>query len=338
MKLLSIAIPSYNAAAYLHYCVESLVIGGEQVEILIINDGSQDQTQEIAERLASKYPGNVRAVYQENKGHGGAVNRGLAEASGRYFKVVDSDDWVDPRAYLKILETLQELENEGQEVDAFVTNFVYEKEGQSRKKSMSYESVLPVQQIFGWDQVGNFSKGQYIMMHSLIYRTDLLRASQFQLPEHTFYVDNLFVFTPLQQVKTMYYLPVDFYRYLIGREDQSVNEQVMIKRIDQQLKVNRLLVDQLDLSQVSHPKMREYLLNHIEITTVISSALLNRAGTAEHLAKKRELWTYIQQENPEVFQAIRKTMLSRLTKHSVLPARKLSNVVYQITKSVYGFN
>ena len=84
----------------------------------------------------------------------------------------------------------------------------------------------------------------------------------------------------------MYYLPVDFYRYLIGRGDQSVNEQVMIKRIDQQLKVNRLLVDQLDLSKVSHPKMREYLLNHIEITTVISSALLNRAGTAEHLAKK----------------------------------------------------
>ncbi|CEW37412.1 glycosyl transferase family 2 [Streptococcus pneumoniae] len=112
----------------------------------------------------------------------------------------------------------------------------------------------------------------------------------------------------------------------------------MIKRIDQQLKVNRLLVDQLDLSQVSHPKMREYLLNHIEITTVISSALLNRAGTAEYLAKKRQLWTYIQQENPEVFRAIRKTMLSRLTKHSVLPARKFSNVVYQITKSVYGFN
>ncbi|CTI94793.1 glycosyltransferases involved in cell wall biogenesis [Streptococcus pneumoniae] len=158
------------------------------------------------------------------------------------------------------------------------------------------------------------------------------------MPEHTFYVDNLFVFTPLQQVKTMYYLPVDFYRYLIGREDQSVNEQVMIKCIDQQLKVNRLLVDQLYLSQVSHPKMREYLLNHIEITTVISSTLLNRSGTAEHLAKKRQLWTYIQQKNPEVFQAIRKTMLSRLTKHSVLPDRKLSNVVYQITKSVYGFN
>ncbi|WP_227743416.1 glycosyltransferase family 2 protein, partial [Streptococcus pneumoniae] len=85
MKLLSIAISSYNAAAYLHYCVESLVIGGEQVGILIINDGSQDQTQEIAECLASKYPNIVRAIYQENKCHGGAVNRGLVEASGRYF-------------------------------------------------------------------------------------------------------------------------------------------------------------------------------------------------------------------------------------------------------------
>ncbi|VQS31570.1 glycosyltransferase involved in cell wall biogenesis [Streptococcus pneumoniae] len=148
MKLLSIAISSYNAAAYLHYCVESLVIGGEQVGILIINDGSQDQTQEIAECLASKYPNIVRTIYQKNKCHGGAVNRGLAEASGRYFKVVDSDDWVDPRAYLKILEILQELESKGQEVDVFVTNFVYEKEGQSRKKSMSYESVLPVRQIF----------------------------------------------------------------------------------------------------------------------------------------------------------------------------------------------
>lgn len=81
----------------------------------------------------------------------------------------------------------------------------------------------------------------------------------------------------------MYYLPVDFYRYLIGREDQSVNEQVMIKRIDQQLKVNRLLVDQLDLSQVSHPKMREYLLNHIEITTVISS-------TCSTDLKQRSIW------------------------------------------------
>ncbi len=337
MTLLSIAIPSYNSEEYLHYCVGSLVVGGEQVEILIINDGSSDRTQEVAEQLAAKYP-NVRAIYQENKGHGGAVNTGIREAKGTYFKVVDSDDWVDARAYLKILETLKQLETNGTPVDAFISNFVYEKEGQSRKKNMSYHDVLPENQIFTWEDVGTFSKGQYMMMHSLIYRTDLLREVGLELPEHTFYVDNIFVFTPLQAVKTMYYLPVDFYRYFIGRNDQSVNESVMIKRIDQQLKVNRILVDNLHLDEIENPDLRSYLLNHVEITTIISCALLNRAGTAEHMMKKQELWEYIQENNPALFKIVRNGLLGQLTNLYGYPGRKISNAVYKIARSIYGFN
>lgn len=337
MTLLSIAIPSYNSEEYLHYCVSSLVVGGDQVEILIINDGSSDKTQEIAESLAAKYS-NVRAIYQENKGHGGAVNTGIREAKGRYFKVVDSDDWVDARSYLKILETLTALEENQTPVDAFISNFVYEKEGQSRKKSMAYHDVLPINQIFTWDDVGAFSKGQYMMMHSLIYRTDLLHEVGLELPEHTFYVDNIFVFTPLQAVKTMYYLPVDFYRYFIGRNDQSVNESVMIKRIDQQLQVNRILVDTLQLDQIEQPDLRSYLLNHVEITTIISCALLNRAGTAEHMMKKQELWQYIQEHNPALFKVVRNGLLGQLTNLYGYPGRKISNAVYKIARSIYGFN
>lgn len=337
MTLLSIAIPSYNSEEYLHYCVSSLVVGGDQVEILIINDGSSDKTQEIADSLAARYS-NVRAIYQENKGHGGAVNTGIREAKGKYFKVVDSDDWVDARSYLKILETLSALEENQTPVDAFVSNFVYEKEGQSRKKSMSYHDVLPVNQIFTWDDVGAFSKGQYMMMHSLIYRTDLLHEVGLELPEHTFYVDNIFVFTPLQAVKTMYYLPVDFYRYFIGRNDQSVNESVMIKRIDQQLRVNRILVDTLQLDQIDQPDLRSYLLNHVEITTIISCALLNRAGTAEHMMKKQELWHYIQERNPALFKVVRNGLLGQLTNLYGYPGRKISNAVYKIARSIYGFN
>lgn len=337
MTLLTIAIPSYNAQDYLHYCVHSLIIGGDLVEILIINDGSTDQTQVIAENLANRYS-NVRAIYQDNKGHGGAVNTGIHEAKGRYFKVVDSDDWVDTRAYLKILETLARLDGQGQSVDAFISNFVYEKEGQSRKKRMDYQNVLPENRIFGWDEVGAFSKGQYMMMHSLIYRTDLLREVGLVLPEHTFYVDNIFVFTPLQAVQTMYYLPVDFYRYFIGRNDQSVNESVMIKRIDQQIKVNKILVDELDLDQLTNPDLRSYLLNHVEITTIISCALLNRAGTAEHMMKKQELWHYIQDNNPALFKIVRNGLLGQLTNLYGYPGRKISNAVYKIAKRIYGFN
>lgn len=337
MTLLSIAIPSYNSEAYLHYCVQSLVIGGDRVEILIINDGSSDRTQEIAEQLADQFP-NVRAIYQENKGHGGAVNTGIREARGKYFKVVDSDDWVDARAYLKILETLDQLEKDASPVDALISNFVYEKEGQDRKKSMTYTDVLPINRLFGWEEVGTFSKGQYIMMHSLIYRTELLRQVDLKLPEHTFYVDNIFVFTPLQAVETMYYLPVDFYRYFIGREDQSVNEQVMIKRIDQQLTVNRILVDHLDLDAIDNPYLRNYLVNHVEITTIISCALLNRGGSPEHMLKKQELWYYIRDNNPVLFKKVRNGLLGQLTNLYGYPGRKISNAVYKIAKRIYGFN
>lgn len=337
MTLLSIAIPAYNASEYLHYCVESLAVGGDLVEILIVNDGSSDSTQEVAEGLASKFQ-NVRVIFQENKGHGGAVNTGLKEATGQYFKVVDSDDWVDCRAYLKILETLTSLNESHQEVDTFISNFVYEKEGLSRKKSMRYDGILPQNKVFGWDEVGEFSKGQYMMMHSLIYRTALLREVGFSLPEHTFYVDNLFVFTPLQAVKTMYYLPVDFYRYFIGRDEQSVNEKVMIKRIDQQLNVNKLLIDQFNEETITNPRLRSYLVKHLEITTVISSALLNRAGTSEHLAKKQELWAYIKATNPKIYREIRNGLLGQLVKPSVLPSRKLANAAYRLSRKIYGFN
>lgn len=337
MTLLTIAIPSYNASEYLHYCVNSLVIGGDQVEILIINDGSSDNTAEIGAHLEAQFA-NVRLINQENKGHGGAVNTGIREAKGQYFKVVDSDDWVDSRAYLKILETLTRLNGEGTPVDAFISNFVYEKEGLSRKKSMRYDGILPEGRVFGWDEIGDFGRGQYMMMHSLIYRTELLREVDFVLPEHTFYVDNLFVFTPLQAVKSMYYLPVDFYRYFIGREDQSVNEAVMIQRIDQQLKVNKLLVNQFDEDNIDNQKLRTYLLNHVEITTAISSALLNRAGTAEHLSKKQELWAYIKESKPKLYREIRTGLLGQLVKPSVYPSRKVANGVYRVVRRIYGFN
>ena len=96
MKLLSIAVPCYNSAAYMEHCIESLLKGGEEVEIIIVDDGStKDNTAEIADRYAKQYPSIIKAVHQENGGHGEAVNTGLKNATGLYFKVVDSDDWVD---------------------------------------------------------------------------------------------------------------------------------------------------------------------------------------------------------------------------------------------------
>ena len=246
MKLLSIAIPCYNSEQYMRKAIESLLNGGEDVEIIVVNDGStKDNTAAIADEYAAKYPTIVKAIHKENGGHGSAVNAGIANASGLYFKVVDSDDWVKDDAYRKILDTLRSLLSEGTVLDMLVSNFVYDKEGEKRKKTMHYRHILPQDQVFGWNDCRHFIKGHYILMHSVIFRTQMLKECGVKLPEHTFYVDNIYVFEPLPYVKKMYYLDVNFYRYYIGREGQSVNESIMISRIDQQIKVNKLMVDYL---------------------------------------------------------------------------------------------
>ena len=109
MKLLTFAIPCYNSQDYMEHCIDSILPGGDDVEILIIDDGSKDRTAEIADAYEAKYPGIVRAIHQENGGHGEAVNAGIRNATGLFFKVVDSDDWVDEEAYKQILKKLKEF-------------------------------------------------------------------------------------------------------------------------------------------------------------------------------------------------------------------------------------
>ena len=173
-----------------------------------------------------------------------AVNLGvsLVQQGGLYFKVVDSDDWVDWNAYQAILAKLREIAGGSVALDMLLANYVYEKEGAKHKRVMR-QTGFPKDQIFTWSDVRHFYKGHYILMHSVIYRTKLLRECGLELPKHTFYVDNIYVYKPLPHVRTMYYMDVDFYRYFIGREDQSVNEKVMISRIDQQIRVNKIMID-----------------------------------------------------------------------------------------------
>ncbi|MBR1389853.1 MAG: glycosyltransferase family 2 protein [Lachnospiraceae bacterium] len=338
MKLLSIAIPSYNSQDYLEHCVNSLLSGGSEVEILIIDDGSEDATGQIADRYEKKFPGIVRAIHQENGGHGAAVNTGIANATGLYFKVVDSDDWVDEDSYKKILTKLRELTDRQQQPDMLISNFVYEKQGARHKKVMRYTVEFPKNQLFGWDEVRHLRKGKYILMHSVIYRTKLLRDCGLKLPEHTFYVDNLFVYTPLPYVRTMYYMDVNFYRYFIGRADQSVNETVMISRIDQQIKVNKLMAEQVDLWKVPDKKLRRYMFNYLEIITVISTVLCLRSGTEENLRKKRELWKWIREKDERLYHRLRRGIMGQSMNLPGKQGRKISVAAYKLAQKIVGFN
>ena len=338
MKLLTITVPCYNSQDYLDRCMESLLVGGEDVEILIVDDGSTDRTAEMADAYAQKYPAIVKVIHKQNGGHGSAVNAGIAGATGLFFKVVDSDDWVKEESYYEILQALRELVASGQQIDMLLANYVYEKQGEKRKKVVSFRHALPKNEIFTWDQVRHFNKTQYILMHSIIYRTKLLHDCGLELPEHTFYVDNLFVYNPLPYVKTMYYCDVDLYRYFIGREDQSVNEKVMIGRIDQQIRVTKIMIDAYDLTKIRNRKLRNYMVKYLTMMMTVSSVFLIKEGSEESLKKREELWNYLKTQNKGMYRMVNKMALSKPMQIRSAAGRKIVVWGYSISQKIYGFN
>ena len=338
MKYITFAIPCYNSEAYMEKAINSILPAGEDVEILIVNDGSTDKTKKIGKQYAERFPSIVKVINKENGGHGDAVNSGLSHASGKYFKVVDSDDWVDEDSLMKLLEVIKGFVSEGSEVDMIVSNYVYEKAGMEHKKIIHYRNVLPQNEIFRWDDIGSFHLDQYILMHSVMYRTEMLKLCQLKLPKHTFYVDNIYVYYPLPHVRLLCYLDVDFYRYFIGREDQSVNEKIMISRVDQQIYVTKSMISMYDLRLIGSKKLRKYMINYLAIMMTVSSILCIRSKNAENLQKKKELWKYLRQMDYKIFLKIRYGILGQTMNLPGRSGRKVSSMAYSVARRLIGFN
>ena len=339
MKILSIAIPCYNSEAYMEKCIESLLVGGEDVEILVVNDGSSDRTAEIADAYAEKYPTIVKAIHQENGGHGEGVNQGIRNAQGVYYKAVDSDDWVDVDALKKVLDKLRQFQRDEKPIDMMIANYVYEHVADNTRNIVDYKGILPEGRVFTWEEIGKFPPNKNILMHSVIYRTEVLRRSGMELPKHTFYVDNIFVYQPLPQVKTIYYMNLDLYRYFIGREDQSVNEANMIKRVDQQLRVTRIMMNAVDVYALppEQAKLRAYMLNYFSMMMAISSIFLTLDGSKEALAKRRQLWDDLKAHDGHLYRRCRFSVAEGCNLPGWLGS-KISIGGYRIAQKIFKFN
>lgn len=324
MKLISFVVPCYNSSSYMHHALDTILEIKEDIELIIVNDGSTDDTLKIAKEYQKKYPQVIKVIDKENGGHGSGVNAGLGIASGKYFKVVDSDDWVDTSSLKKVVATLKK-----QNIDMLIVNYVYEKEGSP--KEMGYLNVFKENEIFTWQEVGHFKVSEYLLMHSVFYKTSLLKEIHLTLPEHTFYVDNIFVYYPLPFVKTMYYLNVPLYRYFIGRTDQSVNERVMIGRVDEQIKVTKMMIDFFDPLTIEPKSLQKYLIHYLDIMMTISTILLKLANTKEANLKSKELWNYLKEKNKSVYKKLKIARLAKLPRFISVPG-------YKIARKIFKFN
>ena len=335
---ISVIIPVYNAEKTLERCVESIIYGAiRDISVILVDDCSNDGSWECCQDLSNRYPNVYCYQNEKNKGVSYTRNHGLEVAKSEYILFVDSDDWVDLESYKKILDKLREFEQENTQIDMLLANYVYEKEGARRKKVMR-QTGFPRNEIFTWSDIKHIHKGHYILMHSVIYRTELLRSCGLKLPKHTFYVDNIYVYKPLPYVRTMYYLDVDFYRYFIGRDDQSVNEQVMIRRIDQQIRVNKIMFDDVKLHEITNEMCRKYMYSYLEIITTISTILAIISGTDENMAKKDELWAYMKEHDEETYKKLRHGVMGQLMNLPGKGGRKVAIGAYKLSQKVVGFN
>lgn len=340
-KLITFTIPCYNSEAYMRVCIDSLLIGGEDVEIIIIDDGStKDRTPEIADEYERNYPTICRAIHQKNGGHGSGVNKGIELAHGKYFKVVDSDDWVDKEAYLKVLHQLKQLEKDHNSIDLLFCNYVFEKISEKKQKVVNFSKALPENKVFSWDELGFFGPNEFFVMHTLIYRTQILWESHLKLPEHVFYVDSIFATLPLIYTRKLFYMNVNFYRYYIGRDDQSVNTKVLMERIDQYIKVNTIICENINIEETDKisPKLTHYIYRFIRILTVVATVFLNMSGTYENEIKRKDYWEMLKKTQPKLYPKI------RLYKGNVagnLPGHLGSRIAssgYDISKGIFKFN
>ena len=335
MKKVSVIVPIYNVEKYIKRCLDSLIVSEimDDIEILVVNDGGKDHSVEIIQKYVDSYPETVRLIDKENGGHGSTINAGIKEAKGKYFRVLDSDDWFNSTDFVKFVNRLK-----SEDADLVVCDYRKEHTYNSKSEYFVYKN-LEDRKCYCFDDIDlKILEGEYFVMATSTYKTEILRTSGLKMLEKTFYVDMQYNVVPMTKVETFTYYHLDIYRYFIGRDDQSVNEKVMIKRIDQQIRVNKLMADAFHNCQFDSKHLKKYMLSYLDIITTVSSIMLVRAGTQEALDKKKEMLEYIREQDLWLYHKLRYSILGRAANLPGRGGRKMFVAAYKVCQKFYGFN
>ncbi len=314
-------------------CIDSLLIGKEDVEIIIIDDGSKDKTGKIADRYQKKYPTIVKAIHQENGGHGAGINTGLKHATGKYFKVVDSDDWLDEKAYKKLLKEIKHIDT-----DLVVCNYVYTYTDGRKEQTISFANVYEEGKVLTWNDIHRLKLTQYPSLHSMMYKKSVLDKSNIDLPKHVFYEDNLFIYLPLVNTNTIYYLNLDLYRYYIGRADQSVQETQLIKRSSHQVLVSEKVCTAYDLTEIKNKKLRRLMTRECIFLMCLGVVFSRLSFTKEGEKQYKDLWKSVKEKNPKLYHRMRYFSIAAFVSVPGKIGRVMMKIGYRFAHSLVNFN
>lgn len=333
MKKISFVVPCYNSEDYMEKCIDSLLLGKDDIEIIIIDDGSKDNTSKIADNYAKKY-NFIKVIHQENGGHGEGINRGIKESTGKYFKVVDSDDWIDQSSYKELLNNIDNIDS-----DLIVMNYVYTYTDGRKNQSIKFNNIFPTNKECHWKDTKRFKINQYLMLHSLMFKKDVINKANIDLPKHVFYEDNLFVYQVLKYVDTIYYMNLDFYHYFIGREDQSVQEPQMIKRSSHAALISKSVGTLYDLEDINDKRHKNVMKRHASMIISLG-AIFSRLGmTDEGEEQVKDIFKTIKVKNLKFYKKLMKP--TNMAFWSAMPGKAGRFVVvklYRVAHKIVKFN
>ena len=288
-KLLTVVVPSYNASKYLDFNLRSFLEPSvpEKLEVIVVDDGSTDATAQIADAYHEKYPDTIKVVHKENGGHGSGINAGLKVATGKYFKVIDADDWVDHEALERLLDYIvsfdvadtvidtaqiqAEAKARAQDKAVFVPDVIYNnyywRLTDEAKSPNEYErkaeftepfSGVEYRKVYDFEDIADRC---YVKMHNMTIRTAILREHQIHIDEHCYYVDMEYIFYPMPYVETIAFLPEFLYQYQIGRQGQSMDPTKMQRNATQYDHVLASIYAYYDAHcrDIRQPNRREYI-------------------------------------------------------------------------------
>lgn len=298
VKTLTISVAAYNVLGTLEACLDSCLASdvARELDIVVVNDGSTDQTADLVRSYEERYPGIVRLIDKLNGGYGSTVNASIAVAYGRYFRLLDGDDWVDAEGLSSLVRALR-----GSSADIAIAPFVERTDGGERIRTIDQADLSVAGEV---PFAGNVVPGR-LAMHSICYRTELLRSSGLQLPEHCLYTDTLYDVVPLQLVRTAYVTHTPVYQYRMGTDGQSVSlGSLEAHRLEMRSVVERLI----DL-YVGLPD-RTTLSAHVLLSWIaadvgwLSRIVLGMKGSLECRAELRDLLDAVRRD-PDVRAACR---------------------------------
>lgn len=339
-KVLTILVPVYNTEKYIKRCLDSVLLKetNADVEVLAVSDGSKDGAVDIIKEYQKQYPDTLRLIEKENGGHGSTINVGIKNAVGKYFKVLDSDDWVNSIDFIEFVNRLKK-----ENADLVVTNYSKEHVYSGVSEYLKYDKLEENKKYIFDDFSLDELHGDYFVMATSTYKTSILKDANVNLMEKTFYVDMQYNVIPIIKVNTFVYYNLDIYRYFIGRADQSVNTASFVKNKNDHEKVLKFLIEfyekeKANLSDIKHNYLK-MIINYMLFThyTVFCKYDTNRIDA---YVKIKAFDKYLKEISPELYLESNKMGFTRFQRKTnfffVKRFRKLYSKLYTILKKFKG--